>query len=578
MPAQRLLSLAPVARRWLWAAVAAGTLAGWASIGLAWIVSQTIDRVFLAGAALPEILRPLAIAAALAVLRAALSWTSDAAGQSAAQRVKQAARTRLIAHLFALGPARLARRRAGELAATAGEGIDTLDSFVGQFLPQRVLALLVPLSIALVVLRIDPLSAVLLAFTGPLIPLFLWLVGDTSSRQARRQWQSLGRLSAQFLDALQGLATLKAFNRSRTQTAHIEAASESFRSVTMRLLRVAFLSSLTLEWLATISTALIAVQVGVRLLYAELSFEAALFVLLLAPEFYLPLRTLGIRFHAGTSGSQSAASVFEILDESLPVSAPGSQGPGLAPEDPAVLSFERVSFGYLPHAQPLLRDLNLEVARGMRLAVLGPSGAGKTTLACLALGLLQPSQGLLRFDGRSAAETDFAAWRRRVSWLYQSPALLEGTIEENLRLASPGCSRASLEAAARRAGAEPFIAALPDRYDTRVGASGIRLSAGETKRIGLARAFLRDAPLWILDEPTALLDSDLEAFVRESLQSLPGDRTLILIAHRLAGLPPCDQILVLVDGLTVECGPPTALAATGTIYPQLLAAYQQGQA
>ena len=324
MPAQRLLSLAPGARRWLWAAVAAGTLAGWASIGLAWIVSQTIDRVFLVGAALPEILRPLAAAAALAVLRAALSWTSDAAGQSAAQRVKQAARTRLIAHLFALGPARLARRRAGELAATAGEGIDTLDSFVGQFLPQRVLALLVPLSIALVVLRIDPLSAVLLAFTGPLIPLFLWLVGDTSSRQARRQWQSLGRLSAQFLDALQGLATLKAFNRSRTQTAHIEAASESFRSVTMRLLRVAFLSSLTLEWLATISTALIAVQVGVRLLYAELSFEAALFVLLLAPEFYLPLRTLGIRFHAGTSGSQAAASVFEILDESLPVSAPGS--------------------------------------------------------------------------------------------------------------------------------------------------------------------------------------------------------------------------------------------------------------
>jgi ATP-binding cassette subfamily C protein CydD len=573
---RRLLALAPSASRLLATAIAAGTLAGWTSIGLACLVSRMIADVFLGGAALPQILSPLAAAVALTALRAALSWGSDAAGHSAAGQVQHAARTHLVEHWFALGPASLTRRKVGELTAAAGEGIDALDAFLGQFVPQRALALLVPVSIVVVVLRIDPISAALLALTGPLIPLFLWLVGDTSARQARRQWRTLGRLSAQFLDALQGLATLKAFDRSRAQTARIQAASESFRTATMRLLRVAFLSSLTLEWLATISTALIAVQVGVRLLYAELSFEAALLVLLLAPEFYLPLRTLGARFHAGTSGSAAAASLFQLLDEPIPLRRSTPRPTGAAAPGKAILAFERVGFGYPSQPQPALSELTLRLAPGTRLAVLGPSGAGKTTLAYLALGLLQPTAGEVTFAGQSAEHVDPAAWRRRVSWLPQTPALLDGTIEENLRLARPGCSREVLRTAARCAGAQAFIDTLPDGYDTQVGSSGVRLSAGEVKRIGLARAFLRDAPLWILDEPTALLDADLEAYVRDSLDALPAERTLVLIAHRLAGLPPCDQVLVLAEGSTVESGSPAVLAERGTIYPQLVAAYQQG--
>lgn len=241
-----------------------------------------------------------------------------------------------------------------------------------------------------------------------------------------------------------------------------------------------------------------------------------------------------------------------------------------------MLAFEGVSFGYPAQPQPALCDLNLQLERGMRLAVLGPSGAGKTTLAYLALGLLQPTAGWITFDGQPAERVDPAAWRRRVSWLPQTPSLLAGTIEENLRLASPGCSQEALRAAARQAGAEAFIAAQPDGYDTRVGEAGLRLSAGEVKRIGLARAFLRDAPLWILDEPTALLDADLETYVRDALDALPDGRTLILIAHRLAGLPPCDQVLVLADGRTVESGAPATLAEHGSIYPQLMAAYEPG--
>jgi len=242
----------------------------------------------------------------------------------------------------------------------------------------------------------------------------------------------------------------------------------------------------------------------------------------------------------------------------------------------AILAFDGVSFGYPTQPKPALSGLTLQLTPGTRLALLGPSGAGKTTLAYLALGLLQPTGGWMVFDGRPAEDVDPAAWRRRVSWLPQTVALLDGTIEENLRLARPDCSRDSLRWAARCAGAEAFINLLPDGYDTRVGTSGIRLSAGEVKRIGLARAFLRDAPLWILDEPTALLDTDLEAIVRDSLSALPAERTLVLIAHRLAGLPPCDQVLVLAEGRTVESGSPAVLAEHGTIYPQLLAAYQQG--
>ncbi|MCJ7513361.1 MAG: thiol reductant ABC exporter subunit CydD [Anaerolineales bacterium] len=573
---RRLLALAPVSRRYLYASVIVGTLAGWAAIGLAWLLSRAIAAVFLDGAALPQVLPLLVAAAAVTGLRAAAAWLSEAAGQAAATRVKQAARTRLVQHLFALGPAFLSRRRVGELTATAGDGIDALDPFVGQFLPQRRLGLIVPLGIVAVVLLVDPISALILAATGPLIPLFLWLVGDASARQTRRQWRTLGRLSAQFLDALQGLATLKAFGRSRDQARRIQASSESFRQATMRLLRVAFLSSLTLEWLATISTALVAVQVGVRLLYADLTFTAAMFVLLLAPEFYLPLRTLGTRFHAGTTGREAANAVFQLLDEPLPLRRSAPHASRTAVHKPAALSFDQVGFGYPSQPRPALSGLTLQVPPGTRLAVLGPSGAGKTTLAYLALGLLQPTAGWIEFEGRRADTLEPAEWRQRVSWLSQTPSLLEGTIEDNLQFARPGCSREALRAAARQAGAEAFIASLPEGYDTRVGAAGIRLSAGEVKRIGLTRAFLRDAPLWILDEPTALLDADLEAHVRDSLEALPADRTLILIAHRLAGLPPCDQVLVLADGTPVECGQPSLLAKSGRIYPQLVAAYDQG--
>jgi len=575
MLVRRLLALDRSAPRLIVAAIVSGTLAGLAAIGLAWLVSRMIDAVFLGGAGLPQISAPLAAAAALAAMRAALNWAGDSAGSAAAWRIQHAARSKIIEHLFSLGPAALVRHKVGELTVTTGEGVEALDAFVGQFLPQRTLALLVPLSIVAVVLAIDPISAILLALTGPLIPLFLWLVGGASAQQARRQWRTLGRLSAQFLDALQGLATLKAFGRGQARAERIRAASESFRGATMRLLRVAFLSSLTLEWLATLSTALIAVQVGVRLLYADLTFDAALFVLLLAPEFYLPLRSLGARFHAGASGREAATEIFRLLDEPIPVLQP-SLRPTAAGAIRPVLAFEGVGFVYPSQREPALRELTLQLPRGSRLAVVGPSGAGKTTLAHLALGWLRPTQGLLTLNGQPCEAVDAAFWRRSISWLPQSPALLSGTIEENLRLAKPDSSLEAIRTAARRAGAEAFIAALPEGYDTQVGEAGLRLSAGEVKRIGLARAFLRDAPLWILDEPTALLDTDLEAFVRDSLQALPADRTLLLISHRLAGLPPCDQIVVLAQGTAVESGTPAELAQSGTIYPELLAAYDLG--
>ncbi len=556
--------------------LAAGTFAGWAAIGQAWTLSRALDAVFLRGSQLQQVLPILAVFSALSLVRAAAGWLSDAASQRAAALVKVAARTRLLDHLLSLGPAFVSRHRVGEISTIATDGIETLDGYVGQFLPQRLLALLVPLSVVAAVLLVDPLSALVMLLTGPLIPLFLWLVGGAAAGLSRRQWRIFGRLSAQFLDGLYGLATLKAFGRSLDQVDRIERSTESFRQATMHVLRLAFLSSMTLEWLATLSTALVAVQVGLRLLYGRLAFEQAIFVLLLAPEFYLPLRTLGTRFHLGTAGREMAEAVFRLLDEgpSLPAQGPPRPATHLSPQ--AALAFDHVSFAYPPKSVPAVHELSFEVAHGTRLAVLGPSGAGKTTLAYLALQLIRPTSGRLLFSGQPAPDSQAAAWRRTISWLPQSPSLLEGTIEHNIRIARPDCSPLELIAASDRAGAHAFIQMLPAGYATLVGSEGIRLSAGEVKRIGLARAFLRDAPLWILDEPTALLDADLEVQVRQALASLPADRTLVLIAHRLAGLPPCDEILVLAGGRLVEAGEPATLMKTGRVYPQLVAAYEQG--
>ncbi len=562
----------------LLAAIGFGLLAGLLLIAQAYLLSQAINRVFLGRATLADITRLLGLLAAVIVGRALALGGAELAGHLLADRVKAALRERLLAHIVTLGPAYTRDERSGELAHTVTEGIEALHAYVSEYLPQLALAVLLPLTMLAVVFPLDLLSGVVLLLTAPMIPLLMILIGKAANWQSRRQWTQLSRMSAHFLDVLQGLPTLKIFGRSREQAATIAAVSEQFRDATMSVLRVAFLSAFVLEMLATISTAIIAVEIGLRLLYGRLDFDKALFILILAPEYYLPLRQLGARFHAGVSGVTAAARIFAVL-ETRPsdCAPPPAAAPQTIPAPPFDLRFEDVHYAYDDGDRPALNGLTLHIPAGQTVALVGPSGAGKSTVAHLLLRFLAPTAGRITVNGRDLCDLPADQWRGQIAWVPQWPYLFDGTVADNIRLGRPDASPDAVIQAAQQAGADGFIRALPDGYDTHIGERGARLSGGQAQRLALARAFLRDAPLVILDEATANLDPETEASILAALEALRRGRTVLVIAHRLHTLRNADQIAVLATGRVVEYGPPAALSAQSGPYRQLLLAVEGNQ-
>lgn len=611
---RRLLRLAQDARLLLAATLLLGALAGVAAVVQARFLSQIIDRAFLQGADLGQVgtlLRWLFLAI---LARAAAAYGSDAAAIQITAHIKLALRQRLLAHLFTLGPLHARAERTGELAVVVTEGIDALDAYFSQYLPHLALAVLIPLTILAFVLPRDPLSGVVLLLTAPLLPLFMILIGSLADALTRQQWQTLSRLGAHFFDVLQGLPTLKLFGRSREQITAIAQISERFRTTTMGILRVTFLSALVLELVATISTAVVAVTVGLRLLYGQLPFEQAFFVLLLAPEFYQPLRSLGARFHAGAAGTQAAQRIFALLathpalaSETITSAAEATDdgrkapiGPTEPPKRatsqlttsaiersetnddplrspgsyrlPPAIAFEGVYYTYPTAYSPALADLTFTIPAGRITALVGPSGGGKSTIAHLLLRFLEPDRGRITLDGAPFLAITAAAWRARVAWVPQLPYLFHDTIAANILLARPDAPRDAVIAAARLAHAHEFIAALPAGYDTVIGERGARLSGGQAQRLALARAFLKDAPFLILDEASSHLDPEHAAALDDCIQRLAPGRTILVIAHRLNTVRRADQIVVIADGRAVETGSHDALMQGDGLYRRLIAA------
>ncbi|MGI5244452.1 thiol reductant ABC exporter subunit CydD [Dactylosporangium sp. CA-139066] len=542
---RRLLRIGPVRRY-------AIVLAGSALLAAVLIVTQAVSlATLLAAAAGGRLDRAALVVAAVAVLLRALhAGALTAVAGRAAAGIKAHLREELLDSAARRGPAWLAGRRAGELATLAGRGVDGLDGYLTGYLPQVFLAAFVPLATLGWLALTDLTSAVVVALTLPLIPVFGILVGKATGARTERQWALLGRLGGHFLDTVRGLPTLRAFGRGPSYARRVRATAEAYRAATMRTLRLAFLSALVLELVATVSVALVAVPVGLRLLHGGLSLTAALVVLLLAPEAYLPLRALGTKFHASQEGLAAAAELHAVH---LPPS-PATTQPRLPPADAAVV-LERVEVRYGDVLA--LRDADLAVEPGDRIALVGPSGGGKSTLLSVVLGFTPPTAGRVLVGGADLAALDLDAWRARLAWLPQRPHLFAGTVADNIRLGAPEVPLADVVAAARAAEADGFVQALPRGYDTDLAEHG--LSSGQRQRLAMARAWLRrDAALLLFDEPTARLDPSSEAAVVASAARLAAGRTALLVAHRPALLSIATRTVRVEAGRLTEAHPAVA--------------------
>jgi ATP-binding cassette subfamily C protein CydD len=561
---RRLWKDHPRARRTVAAAVglSAATAVCW--IAFALLLSVAIARVFVDGGTLASV-EPLLLAMlALAVVRGALLWSSDVVGQRAAGGIETDLRERLAGALVALGPTVVRGERIGELVYTAGEGVDALDPYITRYVPARVLAVLAPVLVAIVVAVLDPWSVLILLIAGPMLVLLLGLIGRRVRDLAERRERELAWMNAHFLDVLRGLPTLKMFGRSAEQAETIRAVSRRQGSSTMDVLRTAFQTTLVLEWGATAATALVAIETSVRLMAGGLTFERALAVLLLTPEFCLPLRRLSAEYHVGRSAAAAAERVYAVLDTPARIHVPA---PDAARPLPARLDvrFDDVVVTYDGGSRTALDGCSLQIPQGRTVALVGPTGAGKTTVANILLRFVDPEHGRVTVGGVALSELDPAQWRTRVAWVPQQASLFYGTVADNLRLARPDASDDDLVAAATAANAHGFVTALPDRYATPVGEGGARLSGGERQRLALARAFLRDAPFVILDEPTSHLDRESETLVLEAASRLMRDRTVLVIAHRPEPVAGADMVVTLRAGRVVGDEPPDA--SNGRVAP-----------
>jgi len=538
----RLLRHAPATRSFIAGAVVNGTLSAVMVIAQAWLLADIISAAF-AGGKGPAQLRGALVALFCVVLaRAALAWTAQVAASRSSAQAKSQLRGALLGRAVAVGQDGLARERTGELTTLATRGIDALDGYFSLYLPQLCLAVIVPVAVIAVVAREDWISAAIIAGTLPLIPLFMALVGASTKERMDQQFRLLQRLGGHFLDVVAGLSTLKVFGRAKAQIDVVGTITDRYRRAAMETLRVTFLSGLILELVATISVALVAVEVGLRLMGGHLGLRTALFVLVLAPEAYLPLRLLGANYHASAEGMAAAEQVFAVLERPSPARGARTDVPDAATTTLSVQALTVVRPG---RSAPVLDGLSLSVAPGEVLALTGPSGCGKSTLLGVMLGLVQADGGSVSIGGVELAELDPAAWRARLAWVPQRPYLFAASIAENIRLGRPDASDEQISDAVAAAGLGEVIARLPRGLDSPLGQRGAGLSAGERQRIALARAFLRDAPLLLLDEPTANLDGATEEAVLDAVRALVRGRTAVIAAHRPALIELADRVLPL---------------------------------
>jgi len=542
------------------------------SVGQAALLATILHGAIVDGAARAALAAPFAGLLAIFACRALAAYVGEVAGFEAAARLRAELRDAVVGRLARLGPAFTTEGRSGALASLAIEQIEALEAYYARYLPQSALAVAIPLALLVVAFVLDPVVGAILAVTGLLVPVGMAVVGIGAAGASRRQIRSLGRLSGHFLDRLQGLTTLKLFGQARRELALVERVSDELRRRTLAVLRLAFLSSAVLELFSSIAIAAVAIHLAAGVIGpavlasgagaspsgAGSGLFVALFLLLLVPEYFGPLRRLAAFYHDRASAIGAAEEIVAILEAEPPGPAAPPRPTPIPGPHRAELAFDGVSVTFADGRAPAVESIDLAVPAGQRLALVGPSGAGKTTLIRLAAGFVAPSRGRVAMNGVGLETADPDAWRSRIAWIGQTPHLFHGTLAENIRLGRPDADASAVARAAAAARVADFAEALPHGLETTIGERGFGLSGGQAQRVALARAFLKDAPLVLLDEPTANLDADNEALVIEALNRLAEGRTVVLATHGALARRGADRTVRLAAGRIVADGPADA--------------------
>lgn len=546
-------------------------IGGILAISQAYFIATIVNDVFMNDKGLTDVRQLLLLLLLVFLGRGLLSYANTRYGVKLASFVKESLRMKLMTRLSKSEAGHLYKEKTGKRVSVLTDAIDQLDAYYTSFLPQLIQAGIIPVMILIVVFTENIYSGLIMLVTAPLIPVFMIIIGSMTEKKSREQMDSMLKFSGSFLDVLQGLPILKVFGQSKRQRKQIVEMSNHFRDTTMEVLKVAFLSALMLEVLATIATAMIAVEVGLRLVYGQLTFHTAFFVLLLAPELYMPLKNLGSSFHSGKNSIAAAETIWEVLDKEEKTTLWG--GTLLTGVTKPALKLENVSFQYNEN-KPVLKNINLNISSGQRVAFVGKSGSGKTTLLKILLGMLPPNSGRVFANGIPLNELQEDHWLQHIAYVSQEPYLFSGTIIENIKMGRGEASFDEVVEAAELAGVDHFVKDFPLGYDTYVGEAGLGLSGGEKQRVAVARAFLKKAPLVLLDEPTAGLDLETEHYLKKAIERLCEHATVITVAHRLQTIIESDQIVLFSEGEIVATGTHDKLLAKSKLYENFVSLYR----
>ncbi len=515
----------------------------------------------------PETSLVLILAASI-VARSLLVWLRERHAQKKAAMIKSEIRSKVFDKMLDIGPVITRSFSSGKLIAIIIEGSEKLDDYFSRYIPSIIHIAILPPVIIVFSFSLDWPSGLILFLTGPLILFFMWLIGTHAKKISQDQWSALSSLSSRFLDAIQGLKTLKLFGANEFESRHIETSSDRFRIITMGVLKVAFLSGMVLELAASISIAIVAVQVGIRLIEGMMAFQPGLFMLLLAPEFYLPFRALGQNHHAGMEGRAAADSLFGIIDNT-----PGAVVPKILPDanhSNISIVCNKLSYTYPGGSSPAIDDLSCIIPPGKLTAIVGPSGSGKSTFINLLLGYILADHGKIIVNGHDLCRSDLEKWRSSIAFVSQHPHFFNGSILDNLLMANQEADMKQLMEATSKSGADQFISALPDAYHTLLSENASRLSGGEKQRLAISRSLIKNAPVIFLDEPTSSLDPESEQLIMRAWLEAVSGRTAVVIAHRLQTVRRADQILVFNKGRIEETGNHEQLIASKGIYYNFL--------